>query len=492
MDVIKAGKPARAGAQLIRLLALAAMLSLGVLGAASLAAPAATSLSFAPTDDTYANAEFPSATHGSETSMRVDGSPMRRPYLRFDVSGLTAPVTRATLRIYARASHSLGYDVRSVSNTGWTEATLTYANAPPPSATVTASSGSITADTWKALDVTPLVTGNGALAFALTTASETNLPLATKEGGAATAPQLVVETSGSSTDTTTTSTTTTSPTTTTTTTTTTSTTTTTTTSSGSDPVIAVAGDIAGSGSGDSATASVLDSVAPTAVLTAGDNAYPDGKLSEFNAYYDPTWGRHKSRTYPTPGNHEYLTSGASGYFHYFGARAGPSAKGWYSYNLGAWHLIALNSEVAHGATSEQVTWLKSDLANTGAKCVLAYWHKPRFSAGDYSDDSRFQPFWDALYAANADVVVNGHDHNYQRYAPLTPSGARDDARGLREFVVGTGGRSHYGLRSDSRREAADSTSYGVLKLTLRATSYEWRFLPEAGKTFTDSGTGTCH
>jgi hypothetical protein len=459
---------------------------LGLVSALPLAAPAATTVSFAPTDDTYANAEFPSATHGSEISMRVDGNPVRRAYVRFNVSGLTAPVTRATLRIYARTSQTLGYDVRSVSSTGWSESTLTYTNAPAPSTVVTASSGPVTGGTWKALDVTRLVAGNGAVAFALTTASETNLPLATKEGGAATAPQLVVETSSSSTGTTSTS-----STSTTTPTTTTSTTTTTPPASG-DPVIAVAGDIAGSGSGDSATATLLDSLKPTAVLTTGDNAYPDGKLSEFNAYYDPTWGRHKSITYPSPGNHEYLTSGASGYFTYFGARAGPSGKGFYSYNLGAWHLIALNSEIARGASSEQVTWLKNDLARTSAKCVLAYWHKPRFTAGNYSDDSSYQPFWDALYAANADVVIGGHDHNYQRYAPMTPTGARDTARGIREFVVGTGGRSHYSLRADSRREAADSSSYGVLKLTLRASGYDWKFLPEAGKTYTDSGSGSCH
>jgi acid phosphatase type 7 len=262
--------------------------------------------------------------------------------------------------------------------------------------------------------------------------------------------------------------------------------------SGGEPVVAIAGDIAGDGTGDSATALLLDALGANAVLTAGDNAYSSGTASEYSSFYAPTWGRHKEKTYPTPGNHDYLTSGAAGYFGYFGARAGTTGEGWYSYDLGAWHLIALNSEISHGATSAQVTWLKNDLAATGAACVLAYWHKPRFSAGNYSDMSEFQPFWDALYAANADVVVNGHDHNYQRYAPLTPTGVRDDARGIREFVAGTGGRSHYGIRADSRREAADSTSYGVLTLTLRATGYDWQFIPEAGKTFTDSGSGTCH
>jgi acid phosphatase type 7 len=259
-----------------------------------------------------------------------------------------------------------------------------------------------------------------------------------------------------------------------------------------DPVIAIAGDIAGDGAGDSATAALLDSLGPTAVLTAGDNVYPSGTASEYALYYDPTWGRHKALTFPTPGNHEYLTAGASGYFGYFGSRAGVSGKGYYSYDLGSWHLIALNSQIAHGATSEQVTWLKNDLASTTARCVLAYWHNPRFSAGIYSDDVGYQPFWNALYEAGADVVINAHDHNYQRYARMTPSGARDDARGIREFVAGTGGRSHYALKADSRREAADATSFGVLKLTLRPGSYDWQFVPVQGRTFTDSGSTACH
>jgi chitodextrinase len=262
--------------------------------------------------------------------------------------------------------------------------------------------------------------------------------------------------------------------------------------SGGDPIVAVAGDIAGDGTGDSATAALLDSINPTAVITAGDNVYDDGSAAQYAQYYDPTWGRHKAKTYPTPGNHDYQTSGASGYFGYFGARAGTAGQGWYSYNLGAWHIIGLNSEVAHGATSAQVNWLKTDLAGSGARCVMAIWHKPRFTAGNYSDMSEFQPFWDALYAANADVVINGHDHNYQRYLPLNPSGARDDARGLVEFVAGTGGRSHYGIRADSRRVTADGGTYGVLKLTLRATGYDWQFIPESGRTFTDSGSASCH
>src|SRR5215217_400671 len=184
-----------------------------------------------------------------------------------------------------------------------------------------------------------------------------------------------------------------------------------------DPVIAAAGDIAGSGTGDEATAKLLDSLAPTAVLTTGDNAYDNGTLAEFNSFYDPTWGRHRAVTHPVPGNHEYHTAGAAGYFDYFAAAAGDRARGYYSYNIGAWT----------------------------AKCTLAYWHKPRFTAGNYADFPEYTPFWQTLWDANADIVLAGHDHNYQRYAPLNPSGIADSARGLREFVVGTGGHSHYGL-----------------------------------------------
>jgi Calcineurin-like phosphoesterase len=260
-----------------------------------------------------------------------------------------------------------------------------------------------------------------------------------------------------------------------------------------DPVIAAAGDIAGSGTGDEATARLLDSLAPTAVLTTGDNAYDNGTLAEFNSFYDPTWGRHRAITHPVPGNHEYRTAGAAGYFDYFGAAASDRATGYYSYNIGAWHLIALNSEIAHDVASVQVAWLKSDLATSTAKCTLAYWHKPRFTAGNYSDFTEYTPFWQALWDANADVVLAGHDHNYQRYTPLNPSGIADAARGLREFVVGTGGRSHYALQADNRRVAGNATAFGVLKLTLHPTSFDFSFVPESGQTYSDSGSAIpCH
>jgi hypothetical protein len=252
-------------------------------------------------------------------------------------------------------------------------------------------------------------------------------------------------------------------------------------------VVAVAGDIAGAGSGDEETAALLDRIAPGVVLTTGDNAYPDGALREFQAYYAPTWGRHRSRTRPSPGNHDYHTEGAAGYFAYFGPRVpGP----YYSFDLGSWHLISLDSEISMSEASAQYKWLQSDLAASNARCTIAYWHKPRFTAGRYDDFTFTTPVWRLLYAANVEVVLNGHDHNYQRYELLTPDGAPAPVRGIREFVVGTGGRSLYDLSRDARREAGQDRVLGVLQLTLRPSAYDWRFVPVSGR-YSDTGSGAC-
>jgi hypothetical protein len=259
-------------------------------------------------------------------------------------------------------------------------------------------------------------------------------------------------------------------------------------------VLVGAGDIADCGSsGDDATAALLDAI-PGTVFTAGDNAYGDGTPTEFARCYDPTWGRHKARTRPSPGNHDYETGSATGYYGYFGARAGPAGRGYYSYDLGAWHVVSLNSNIAMSAGSPQEQWLRADLAATTKRCVLAYWHHPRFSSSDsHGSEPETQPLWQALYDHAAEVVISGHDHTYERFAPQTPDGAADPGRGIRQFVVGTGGKSHYGFGPPlPNSEARDNTSYGVLKLTLDPGSYSWTFIPAAGDSFTDSGRGTCH
>jgi hypothetical protein len=263
-------------------------------------------------------------------------------------------------------------------------------------------------------------------------------------------------------------------------------------------VLVGAGDIADCTNltGAEATAKLLEGI-PGTVMAVGDLAYPDGAQENF-ACYDKTWGRVKARTRPAAGNHEFHTAGAIYYFTYFGSSAGDPAKGYFSYELGAWHIIVLNSEcVSVGgceAGSKEEKWLRSDLAAHPASCTLAYFHKPLFSSGGaHGDALEFRAFWQALYDAHADVVVNGHDHDYERFGPQNPSGEADPTRGIREFVVGTGGKNHRPFHEpDKNSEVRNADTFGVLKLTLRSHGYEWSFVPEAGKSFTDSGTGTCH
>jgi acid phosphatase type 7 len=264
-----------------------------------------------------------------------------------------------------------------------------------------------------------------------------------------------------------------------------------------DPVLVGAGDIADCGpSGDEATANLLDGIAGT-IFTAGDNAYSDGTAEQFARCYDPTWGRFKARTRPAAGNHDWLTKGAAGYLGYFG-RAATNADGqtWYSYDLGHWHIIVLDSDCAEveGCDSASVEgqWLAADLATSKATCTLAIWHHPRFSSGDHGNDIDVAPYWQALYAAGAEIVVNGHDHDYERFKPQAPSGAVDLAKGIREFVVGTGGTPLRPFKSSQPNSDIRATvAPGVLKLTLHPGSYDWAFVSTTG-IFSDSGSATCH
>ena len=268
-----------------------------------------------------------------------------------------------------------------------------------------------------------------------------------------------------------------------------------------DPVLVGAGDISRcSPEQDESTAQLLDAIAGT-VITMGDNAYPDGTRARFRNCYEPTWGRHKDRTRPSPGNHDYRISGAAGYYTYFGAAASPldanctsNCKGYYSYDLGDWHIIALNSEIDRSAGSAQEQWLRADLAEHQNTCTLAYWHKPLFNSGPHGNNSSVQAFWQALYDYGADVVLNGHDHAYERFALQSPSGKAEPTRGIREFIVGTGGASLYPIPAfqlEPNSELRNSSTWGVIKLTLHPTSYDWEFVPIAGQTFTDSGSGSC-
>jgi hypothetical protein len=262
-------------------------------------------------------------------------------------------------------------------------------------------------------------------------------------------------------------------------------------------VLLAAGDISSCGNdNDEATARLIEARQGT-VAMLGDSAYDRGSPEEFAGCYDPTWGRFRDRTRPTVGNHEYLTPGASGYFAYFGESAGPAGLGYYSYDLGAWPIIVLNSmcwEVG-GCTADdpQAVWLAEDLRAHPAECTLAYWHFPRYSSGRHGSMDVVDAYWDLLYQAGAEIVLTGHDHSYERFAPLDDRGIADPARGLREFVVGTGGGSHYGFPLVlPNSEVRDAATFGVLVLTLFEDHYTWEFVPVEGKSFLDRGEGTCH
>jgi acid phosphatase type 7 len=451
---------------------------------------AATSLSFTPVADAQVSEANRTTNYGTLTQLTVDGGadPDVNSYLRFSVSGVSGTVQSAKLRLWVQASGGTqdGPFVKAT-GTGWSETGITWRNRPGTNGGVLDDKGALSNGTWVEYTVTRAVKGNGAVGFVLRPESNDGAIFDSREG--TNKPQLVITLAGSTPAPTPTPTPTPGPNPT--------PTPTPTPPTGTTATLLAAGDIAGcSSSGDEATAKLLDGLAGT-IATLGDNVYDSGTASEFSTCYAPSWGRHKSRTKPAPGNHDYLTSGASGYFGYFGAAAGESTKGYYSYTLGAWHIVVLNSNCSQaggcGAGSPQETWLKNDLAAHPTTCTLAYWHHPHFSFGNYSTDTRMQALWQALEAAGAELVLSGHDHNYQRWAPQTWSGTRDPARGIREFVVGTGGKNHYPLGSPPPNvEKANDDTFGILQLTLRPTSYDWQFVPEAGKTFTDTGSGTCH
>ncbi|HSA57548.1 MAG TPA: Ig-like domain-containing protein [Gemmatimonadaceae bacterium] len=257
-------------------------------------------------------------------------------------------------------------------------------------------------------------------------------------------------------------------------------------------VLVGAGNIGRCGSNyDEATARLLDGI-PGVVFTAGDNVYTDGTLASFQNCFGPSWGRHKSRIRPAPGETEYTVSGASGYFDYFGAAAGDRGKGYYSYDLGDWHVVVLNTGIPTYAGSPQEQWLRADLAASPKRCTVGIWHYPLFSSYSTHVRSAIKPLWDALYDAGAELVVNGHYRHYERFAPQSPTGAAD-AKGIREFIVGTGGTGVNGFDTVMpNSQVRKAGVYGVLKLTLSPDAYSWQFVSKSGQSFTDAGSGTCH
>lgn len=450
---------------------------------------AATTVAFNATADAQINSATPGRNYGADVKMAVcgAGTPVcsvdqaaeKRALVRFVASGLSGTVTKATLRYHATTAPVPALTVKLVTDNTWTESGITWNTGsalPTSGAGFTSPSGS--ARGYYEVDVTTSVTGNGTYSFAITNPTATTLRLATKESTNPVAPpQLVV---------------------------------TTTPSEDGDPVVVAAGDISTrtSTGGNKLTSDLVLSIDPDAVLTLGDNQYDNGALADFHAFYEPTWGRFRNITYPAPGHHDYYTDpSAAGYYTYFRPAASPSepectadCRGYYSFDIGEWHLVALNTNhngcayVACGPTSAQVAWLLNDLATTSKSCVLAYWSDPRWSSGTrHGSNPLYGAIWDALYDAEVDVVLNGHEHHYERFAKQNPMGAADP-RGIRQFVVGTGGNGAlYPFGTPiANSEVRNNTSRGVLQLTLHSASYDWEFKPIPGNTLTDSGSTPCN
>jgi calcineurin-like phosphoesterase family protein len=507
--------------------------------------------------DAFVNDQQPETNYGYLDWLRTEASTKQSvSYLRFDVPPLTEAIETATLRVFAERNSAIGYDVRRVADNSWDELTITYSTAPPVG-NVVDSSGAFDRGTWTSVDVTPLVTGGGELTVAMTTAEPGRMTRYSSREAGLTSPQLVVSVATGDGDAVAPTTPTqlsataqmsggvtlswlpstddvgvtgytiyrdggrlatvgatlttyadisvapltsysytvdafdgagnhsaqsipalvTTP------------------AAVGDPVITAAGDICG---GCEATAVLVEAIDPTYALTLGDNQYSDGALSEYLADYDRSWGRFKSETYPAPGNHDWHTANAQGYRDYFGTRADPDGDGntWYSWNVGNWHLISLDSDCGDvggcGAGSPQYEWLAADLLADAHQCTLAYWHHPRFSSGTtHGGRTSVQPFWELLYDEGAEIVLSGHEHNYERFGPQSPTGEADP-EGITEFVVGTGGAGHYPFGNPEPNSLVrNATTSGVLKLALHTRSYDFQFVSVAGEGFTDSGSGSC-
>jgi acid phosphatase type 7 len=259
--------------------------------------------------------------------------------------------------------------------------------------------------------------------------------------------------------------------------------------------IAQCGSLPAASSAAAKTAALIDTLAPDLpLLLLGDLVYNSGTMAEYQNCYEPTYGRFKARSHPAPGNHDYGVPNGADYYSYFGARAGPDRRGYYSFDLGSWHIISLNSNVDMATGSAQDLWLRADLAaNRSKKCTLAYWHHPRFSSSNnHGNDVRSAGAWKALHEFGADVVLVGHDHTYERFAPQDPAANPDPAKGIRQFVIGTGGAGAYGFAAPQpNSEVRGTGSFGVARFTLGEGRYSWEFLPAAGSSLTDRGQADC-
>jgi len=440
----------------------------------------AATASYGAAADAFVSPRSPERNFGGDRTLRVGGPTNLRTYLRFTLPApYDAAGPRLRLRLFAQTGARSGVAVRLVSQDPWAEASLAAGSAPRLGAVVSRR-GAVRTGRWLAIDITRAAAGRRTIELALVRRGPGLLRFLSREAGPLQGPRLVL----------------------------------------GDiplpaPVVAAAGDIACDPNSpnlrddvlntcqDQRTSDLLVTRPLEAVLTLGDHQYERNTLAAFRERYDLTWGRVKAITRPAVGNHEYETPDATGYFDYFngpGRLDGPAGRrgeGWYSFDVGTWHVVVLNSicdEVGGcGPGSPQLAWLQADLAAHPARCTLAYWHHPRFSSGIPGSSDRTDAFWRVLYAAGAEVVLGGHSHDYERFAPQTPDAQPDDVRGIRAFVVGTGGKNTYpfGLvRANS--EVRDAVTAGVLLLALRPDGYDWRFEPVPGGVLRDAGSGDCH
>jgi len=453
----------------------------------------AATITLSPVADSYVRADQPTVNFGTATSLRVDNDPVSVSYLKFDVQGLTTAPTRATLKVVSPISSTTPINAKAVADTTWTETGVTYNNAPAVGQTPVASDTPTTTNDVLSFDVTSLVGGNGLVSIALDTTSSTSKSPPSRENPTVEyRPQLVVETTPTQ-------------------------------PPAGSTVIALGGDVAcgtteadyngGNGTADKCrakyTAGLINSINPSRLFAMGDLQYNSGSLADFNVSYQNSWGAFKSKTNPVVGNHEYGTSGAEGYFRYFGNAATPlqpgctkNCNGYYSFNVAvgssSWHIAVINGECARigggvgcAVGSPQYNWLKADLeANAATKCTAVLTHKPRWSSSSfYTAD--IQPLVDLMDTNKVDLLLAGHAHSYERFAPQTASGSASST-GIRQITVGTGGRDSQGFGTVLPNSVVRKNKiFGVLKLTLSPTSYSWFYIADPTTPFSDSGSGSC-
>lgn len=467
---------ARAG-----LLLVAGLLVVAALAPASASAALGTTMTFKPSADAFVTKAEPRSNFGRSELLEVAG-PSTRSYIRFRVRGLRGPVSRAVLLLHSEEG-TASFKTRAARGNRWTERGITFANAPRLGrrARAVRPRGD---KAWVAADVTRLVKRNGQLTLVLTASGRRAGAVASRQQGRD-APRLLVQVGGRS-----------------------------------DPQAAAAGNVAcepsdpnfNGGLGTTAacrqqaTGDLLAGLGLDAVFMLGDGQYFCGGYDAYQSVYDRAWGRVKAITHPLIGNHDVAKSGAadcdasggaSGYFRYFGAAAGDPSEGYYSFDIGAWHVVALNTNcdsVGCLPGSAQQRWLQRDLARRAAPCTVALLHHPRYSSSYQSqrDPHHMTALWRTLAEARVDLALSAHDHVYERFAPQDAAGGPDSA-GVRQFVVGTGGHSHHPFFTvQPHSQVRNNATFGVLRTSLRPTGYSWRFMPAAGGTFTDAGSATCH